>query len=848
MKKTVLGILAHVDSGKTTLSEGMLYTSGHINRLGRVDHGDAFLDTDKIERERGITIFSKQAVFSFNGANITLIDTPGHTDFSAEAERSLSVLDYAVLVISATDGVQSHTRTLWNFLTHYGVPTFIFINKMDICHRTKDEILSDLSANLHDMCISFETKDETFFESLSFATDELMDEYLEKGEISDSSIADAIKQRAVFPCFFGSALRNDGIKELLEGITTYGKDTVYPSSFGAKVFKISEDDRGNRLTHIKITGGTLHVKDVITIKGKEEKINEIRIYSGDKFASAQQAEAGVVCAVTGITSAMCGDTIGDDETVNVFLSEPVFSYSVRLPDGTNFAEALAIFRKLEQEDTQLKVSLNGNPQKINIRIMGKIQLEVLRRVLSDRFSLDVEFEKGTIVYKEAPASVVEGVGHYEPLRHYSEVHLLIEPAKRGSGLTFLSRCSEDTLARNWQRLILTHLNEKTHLGTLTGSQLTDAKITLVSGRADKNHTDGGDFRQATYRAVRQGLMQAEMTLLEPYYSFVLDVPTSSTGRALTDLDKMGAGFSSPEVVGDITRITGKAPVSAIMDYHQSVIAYTKGNGRLSLQFSGYDICHNADEVVTAIGYDPCADLENSPDSVFCSHGAAISVKWDEVFDYMHLPLIAGEPEDVIPEREVRQSGPIKYTDEELLAIFERTYGKVKEKRSKSHSAERTAKPYKGKEIVFGPEYLLIDGYNIIHAWDELRTVFASSPDTARQILINRLCNYAAMKQNNVILVFDAYKVKGNVREIEKVNNITIVYTKEAETADTYIEKTSKELSKTYRVRVATSDSLEQMIIFGNGAVRVTSEEFQKEVSDTERQMRDLINNLTSHEN
>jgi len=848
MKKTVLGILAHVDSGKTTLSEGMLYTSGHIKRLGRVDHGDAFLDTDKIERERGITIFSKQAVFSFNGTQITLIDTPGHTDFSAEAERSLSVLDYAVLVISATDGVQSHTRTLWNFLSHYGIPTFIFVNKMDICHHTKEEVLNDISSNLSDMCISFEEKNDSFYESLSFASDDLMNEYLEKGSVSDESIADAIKQRAVFPCFFGSALKNDGIKELLFGITTYGKDTVYPSSFSAKVFKISEDDRGNRLTHLKITGGTLSVKDVITIKGKEEKINEIRIYSGDKFTQSQKMHAGEVCAVTGITSALSGDTIGDAEAETTLLSEPVFSYSVRLPDSINISEALQIFRKLEEEDTQMKVSLNGNPQKINIRIMGKIQLEVLRRILSDRFSLDVEFEKGSIVYKETLSSVVEGVGHYEPLRHYSEVHLLIEPDKRGSGLTFSSKCSEDFLARNWQRLILSHLNEKIHLGTLTGSQLTDAKITLVSGRADKNHTDGGDFRQATYRAVRQGLMQAEMILLEPYYSFTLEVPTSSTGRALTDLDQMGASFSSPEVAGDVSLIKGKAPVSAIMDYHQSVIAYTKGNGRLTLQFSGYDVCHNQDEIVSTIGYDPCADLDNSPDSVFCSHGAAISVKWDEVFDYMHLPLINNEPDDIIADQGVRKSGPIQYTDEELLAIFERTYGKVKEKRPKSHSAERTAKPYKGKEIVFGPEYLLIDGYNIIHAWDELSKIFSESPDTARQVLINRLCNYAAMKQNNVILVFDAYKVKGNIREIEKVNNITIVYTKEAETADTYIEKTSKELAKTYRVRVATSDSLEQMIIFGNGAVRVTADEFYRELCDEEKRMRDLINNLTSTEN
>ncbi len=840
MKKTVLGILAHVDSGKTTLSEGMLYTSGHIKRLGRVDHGDAFFDSDKIERERGITIFSKQAVFSFDDLTVTLIDTPGHIDFSAEAERSLSVLDYAVLVISATEGVQSHTRTLWNLLSHYGVPTFVFINKMDISHLGKEEILDDLCTNLSDMCISFDKKDDAFFETLSFAGDELMNEYLENGKISDASIADAIKQRTVFPCFFGSALKNDGIKELLYGIKTYCSEKIYPSSFSARVFKISEDDRGNRLTHLKITGGMLCVKNVLTIKGKEEKVNEIRIYSGEKYTPAQSVKAGDICTVTGITSALSGDTIGEGETESTLLSEPVFSYAVRLPDDANFAEALSVFRKLEQEDTQMKVTLSGNPQRINVRIMGEIQLEVLKRILNDRFSLSVEFEKGTIVYKETPLTSVEGVGHYEPLRHYSEVHLLIEPAKRGSGLTFSTKCPEDNLARNWQRLILTHLREKTHLGTLTGSALTDAAITLVSGRADKKHTDGGDFRQATYRAVRQGLMQAEMELLEPYYSFILEIPSASTGRALTDFDKMGASFSPPDARGDITRIKGKAPVSAIMDYHKSVIAYTKGNGRLSLQFCGYDICKNQEEVVQSIGYDPCADLENSPDSVFCSHGAAISVKWNEVFDHMHLPLIDAEPKNTIVQQAVNKKGPIEYTDAELLQIFERTYGKIKEENPKIHNTERTAKPYKSREVAFGPEYLLVDGYNIIHAWDELKSIFKDSPDTARHILTQRLCNYCAMKQNNVILVFDAYKVQGSVREIEKINNITVVYTKEAETADAYIEKASKELAKNYRVRVATSDNLEQLIIFGNGAVRVSAQEFYSELCEVERQMRQLI--------
>lgn len=840
MKKIVLGILAHVDSGKTTLSESLLYTSGQISKLGRVDHGDAFLDTNQIERDRGITIFSKQAVFTFADTSFTLIDTPGHADFSAEAERSLGVLDYAILVISASDGVQSHTRTLWNFLSHYNVPTFIFVNKMDICQKSKEDIIAELSDKLSEACLSFENMDDSFYEAAAFGSDELMEEYLQNGNLSDSSIVDAIRCRTLFPCFFGSALKNQGVDKLLSAVDKYTAESSFLSEFGARVFKISEDDKGNRLTHVKITGGKLKVKTVLNVNSQNEKINEIRIYSGEKYTSVQEVTAGEVCAVTGITSALPGDGLGADRGEAKMLSESVFTYCVRLPDSVDIAQALPVFRKLEQEDTQLQVTLSGNPQKINIRIMGEIQLEVLKRILADRFSLEVEFEQGSILYKETVADTVEGVGHYEPLRHYSEVHLLIEPAKRGSGLSFAAKCGEDVLARNWQRLVLTHLAEKTHLGTLTGSPLTDVKITLINGRAHQKHTEGGDFRQATYRAVRQGLMQAEMVLLEPYYSFSLEIPTSSTGRALTDFQQMGAAFEPPEAFGDITRITGKAPVSAIMDYHKDVVAYTRGTGRLSLQYCGYEPCKNQEEVVTSFAYEPCADLDNTPDSVFCAHGAGFTVKWDKVFDHMHLPLLDTDPKEYVPQSVRRSSGSITYDDAELLRIFEQTYGKIKNEKPKTYVAERTSKPYKGRDVVLGPEYLLIDGYNIIHAWEELREIFEDSPDTARTVLINRLCNYQAMRRNNVILVFDAYKVKGNTREIEKINNITVVYTKEAETADTYIEKTSKELSRNYRVRVATSDNLEQIIVFGNGAVRVNAEDFHSEVICAENEMRTFV--------
>ena len=840
MKQITIGILAHVDSGKTTLSESFLYNAGQISKLGRVDHGDAFLDTNEIERDRGITIFSKQAVFNIDNTRITLVDTPGHVDFSAETERTLCVLDYAVLVVSGTDGVQSHTRTLWSLLSHYNIPVFIFVNKMDLPNEGKEAVIDNLKTGLSEGCVDFSALDDEFYENAALLGNSLMNEYLEEGTICLESLIKAVNSRKIFPCFFGSALKNEGVKEFLAAINDYTLPKNYPEAFGARVFKITEDEKGTRLAHLKITGGSLKVKTLITKDGWSEKINEIRIYSGNKYTSVQEVSSGEVCAVTGLSKISAGDGIGEDVGEERFFSEPVFTYSVRLPDNMDITRALPMFRRLEQEETQMQVRLGGIPEKINVRIMGEIQLEVLKRVLADRFGLEVEFEEGSILYKETISNSVEGVGHYEPLRHYSEVHLLMEPGEPGSGISISSKCSEDVLARNWQRLILTHLSEKDHLGVLTGSPITDIKITLVNGRAHNKHTDGGDFRQATYRAVRQGLMQAESVLLEPYYSFVLELPTSSTGRALTDFQQMGAEFEPPVSGGDITRIKGKAPVSAISGYHKEVVAYTHGTGRLSLSFSGYEPCKNADEVIGQIGYNPLSDQDNTPDSVFCAHGAGFVVSWDEVFDHMHLPLADSAHAEYVPKASGHLGGSITASDDELMRIFEQTYGKIKTDKPKNYAAERTAKPYKSHQINLGPEYLLIDGYNIIYAWEELKKISDDNPDAARNILINRLCNYQAMKKNNVIVVFDAYKVKGNIGEIERVGNVTVVYTKEAETADTYIEKTSKELSKTYRVRVATSDREEQMIVFGNGGVRVSADEFRAELDLVEKEMRRFV--------
>ena len=840
MKKFVMGILAHVDSGKTTLSESMLYTSGVIRKQGRVDHKDAFLDNNTIERERGITIFSKQAVFKYEDMEFTIVDTPGHVDFSAEMERTLNILDYAVLVVSGTDGVQNHTETLWKLLSDYNVPTFIFVNKMDISQKSMQEIISELKAKLSDGCINFsEFSDETL-EELAMSDEALMNSFLEKGEVLDEDIKKAIEKRRVFPCFFGSALKNNGTKQLLDGFLRFFKEKQYPEEFGARVFKISADEQGKRLVHIKVTGGVLKVRDEVL---KDEKVNGIRIYSGEKFTVEDAVSAGTVCAVTGLDSVNCGAGLGYEHDFSDTVLEPVLNYSVILPEGVDIHKALQSLKKLEEEEPQLNVVWNERYQEINVRLMGEVQLEILKRIIYERYGFLPEFGQGTIAYKETVLSTSEGVGHFEPLRHYAEVHLLIEPGKRGSGVRFFTKCSEDELDKNWQRLILTHLEEKTHIGVLTGSPITDIKITLVSGRAHKKHTEGGDFRQATYRAVRHGLMRAENVLLEPWYKFKLSVPQENTGRAMTDIQNMGASFLPPETIGDLTVLEGSCPVAKMRGYHTDVISYTKGKGRLLCVFDGYRECKDAEKIIEEMGYNPEADTENTPDSVFCSHGAGFVVKWNEVEDYMHIESCLLDEEEPIEQKISNYVSSIA-TDSELMRIFEKTYGPVKRNVHAAMEIRKTSdelkKTVRKKLKPQGDKYLLIDGYNIIFAWDDLKEQAKESLDLARNSLIARICNYQGFSDFKVILVFDAYKVKGNLGEVERVHNVDVVYTKEAETADMYIEKVTHELGKNHRVRVATSDNLEQLIILGAGAVRVSASEFLKEVEETEKQIKEFL--------
>ncbi len=841
MKRLVLGILAHVDSGKTTLSEALLYNSGAIRTQGRVDHKNAYLDTNEIEKDRGITIFSKQAIIKNETAEITLLDTPGHVDFSAEAERVLSVLDYAVLLISAPSGVQSHTLTLWNLLSHYKIPTFLFINKTDLFNEGKDSLLTEIKSKLSPLCQDFSCIDDAFFENAATNSEELLDEYLRSGEIKTNSLKDAIKGRKIFPCFFGSALKGDGVNEFLTSLFTLTKETLYPKDLGGKVFKISEDDKGQRLTHVKITGGSLQVKNTLPGKDGEEKINEIRLYHGKSYTSLNEALPGQVVALTGLSSVDAGTGIGFEKNPPSLLTESVFTYTVALKEGTDLSYALSAFRKVEAEETKLSVSFSEDTGKIDVSVMGKIQLEVLKRILSERFSLDVDFESRKILYKETIKGKSYGFGHFEPLRHYAEVHLLLEEAPRGSGLLFATDISEDLLSKNWQRLILTHLSEKTHRGVLTGAPLTDVKITLINGKAHLKHTEGGDFRQATYRAVRQGLMQGESQLLEPYYDFSLRLPTKNLGRALSDLDRMGASFSSPVTDAEISIVKGRAPVSLISEYPDEINSYTHGEGNISFSFSGYDKCVNSEEVIEKSGYDPEGDLRNSPDSVFCAGGSGFLVKWNEVTNYMHLPM----PESQEKEIPLLTEPPKKknYSEDELMEIFERTYGKIKERKPDDRrdtstnfsKKEKPAKPYK-----MLPIYLLIDGYNIIFSWPETKSLAEKNIDAARDLLIDKVCSYNALKDYNIILVFDAYKVRRPNRDIEDVNGIKVVYTKTAETADSYIEKTSKELIKNYRVVVATGDFLEQVIIFGHGASRISATEFFDEVQSSLSAMREII--------
>ena len=848
-----VGLLAHVDAGKTTLSESILYQSGAIRNLGRVDHQDAFLDTDEMERERGITIFSKQAVLTWKDTEITLLDTPGHVDFSAEMERVLQVLDCAVLVISGADGVQGHTETLWKLLTRYGIPVFLFVNKMDQEGTDCGKLLAELKSRFSEGCIDFgrvETGAEEVIEEIAVCDEQTMEEYLEKGSVAAASIRWLVAERKIFPCYFGSALHLQGVEELMNGICTYQMQKEYPAAFGAKVYKIARDGQGNRLTYLKVTGGTLKVKDVIGENG--DKVNQIRVYSGEKYELLSEADAGKVCAVTGLAETYPGQGLGAEKDSELPILEPVLTYRIILPDDCNVHTMLRDLKLLEEEEPELHIVWIEKSQEIHVQLMGDVQIEILQRIIKERFGVLVEFGEGSIVYKETIAAPVEGVGHFEPLRHYAEVHLRLEPGERGSGIQFDSECSEDVLDRNWQRLVLTHLEEKEHKGVLTGSVITDMKITLTSGKAHLKHTEGGDFRQATYRAVRQGLKKAESVLLEPYYEFRIELPSENVGRAMTDIQNRFGKFEAPETLGEMTVLTGIAPVSTLSGYQKEVIAYTGGRGRISLTLKGYDLCHNQEEVVAARGYDSELDLANPTGSVFCAHGAGFVVDWDEVEEYMHMERTLdqtgeeGLAEVTLPKR---RHSSIELTQEELDAIYVRTpdpvkqnHGPVtvcaKEKDREPGSAYTDPKwERRRREKEVRQEYLLVDGYNIIFSWEELRELSEKDIGAARGKLADILSNYQGYRKCTLILVYDAYKVEGNPGEVMKYHNIYIVYTKEAETADQYIEKTVRRIAKDAAVTVATSDGLEQVIILGQGANRMSAPGLKEEIERTLAEVR-----------
>lgn len=857
MENIVMGILAHVDAGKTTLSEGMLYLSGTVRKLGRVDHKDAFLDTYSLERDRGITIFSKQAVFSLGNRRINLLDTPGHVDFSAEMERTLQVLDYAVLVISGADGVQGHTETLWKLLKLYEIPTFIFINKMDQPGTDRESLLTELKERLDEGCIVFgKGKNVESLEEIAMTDEAVLDYFMEHETVRNEDICRLIRERKIFPCYFGSALKLDGVQELLAGFEEYMKPFDGKKEFGARVFKISRDDKGERLTFLKVTGGKLVVKMPIN---KEEKINQIRIYSGAKYEAVNEVEAGGVCAVTGLSSSYIGQGLGVEKGTAAPFLEPVLTYQMILPEGADTTKVLRELKQLEEEEPLLNIVWNPALEEIHVQLMGEVQTEILKTMIAERFHLDVEFGTGKIVYKETIKSPVVGVGHYEPLRHYAEVHLKMEPLEAGSGLVFDTDCSEDVLDRNWQRLILTHLQEREHPGVLTGAPITDMKITIVAGRAHLKHTEGGDFRQATYRAVRQGLKSAESLLLEPWYSFVLEVPSEQVGRAMSDIRQMNGSFEGPEAEDKqgMVRLTGTAPASEMRDYQREVWAYTKGRGRITLTLKGYEPCHNAEEVIEEIGYDSERDVDNPTGSVFCAHGAGFLVKWDEVPEYMHIKedFLAEKPGIEQDEVMAVQMGnhcnysggySSSYDDDpELLTIMEREFGSKQKERDRysSYRKQTVSTPVRHTTVIKEnepkKEYLLVDGYNIIFAWEELNELAKASIDAARNKLMDILSNYQGFIGCTLILVFDAYKVKGNQGEVQKYHNIYVVYTKEAETADQYIEKTTHEIGRKYKVTVATSDALEQVIVMGQGAYRISARDFYEEVERTEKQIREI---------
>ncbi|MCI8599919.1 MAG: GTP-binding protein [Lachnospiraceae bacterium] len=852
-----IGLLAHVDAGKTTLAESILYQSGKIRKPGRVDHGNAYLDTYELERSRGITIFSKQAKLALGDWDMILLDTPGHVDFSAEMERTLQILDYAILVISGADGVQGHVRTLWRLLSCYKVPVFLFVNKMDQEGTDHQKLLEELKHKLDERCVDFtKEQQDSLWEEMAVCSEELLESYLEKGFLETGEIAAQIGARNIFPCYFGSALKMVGVEEFLKGISCYSQCPEYPREFGAKIYKISRDAQGNRLTHMKITGGCLKVKMPLSgISGGEaweEKADQIRVYSGASFETVEKAPAGAVCAVTGLTHTRPGDGLGRETKGREPLLEPVLAYQVLLPGDCDVHEMLRKLRRLEEELPELHIVWKEQTGEIHVQVMGKVQLEILRNLIQERFGLSVEFGPGSIVYKETIENVVEGVGHFEPLRHYAEVHLLLEPGEPGSGLVFETTCSEDVLDRNWQRLILTHLEEKRHLGVLTGSELTDVKITLAAGKAHLKHTEGGDFREATYRAVRQGLKQAKSVLLEPFYEFRLEIPTDKVGRAMSDIQKMSGSFSEPMQEGGMAILTGSAPVSAMQEYQSEVHAYTRGTGRLSCTLKGYGPCHNAGEVIEAIGYNSEQDVENPTGSVFCTHGAGYYVSWDQVPSHMHLESVWKTTDSDVSKSimgETRTSEREKtsgWADEkELEEIFVRTYGPIRRDRQGVGRVERAFRSepevplaYRKKSQKSEKEYLLVDGYNIIFAWESLKELAEVNLEAARGKLMDILCNLQGYRKCTLILVFDAYRVEGNRGEVLKYHNIHVVYTKEAETADQYIEKVAHELGRKYQVTVATSDALEQVIILGQGARRLSAQGLLEEVESVNEEIRD----------
>ena len=889
-KNINIGLLAHVDAGKTTLSEALLYATGQIRALGRVDHQDAFLDTDAQERARGITIFSKQARLRLNSEpsiSITILDTPGHVDFSAEMERTLQVLDYAILVISGTDGVQGHTRTLWRLLRHYNIPTFLFVNKMDLPGADKEVVQQQLKTELSDGCVDF-TKDsgEAFFEETAMGSEALLDEYMEQGSIAEEHLAHAVAKRELFPCYYGSALKVEGVKELLAGFAKYHRVPEYEDEFSARVYKIGRDAKGARLTYLKVTGGTLHVKDRISYDGLEEKVDQIRLYSGEKFETAEAVEAGEVCAVTGLTTTVPGQGLGAQQESSVPVLEPVLNYRIYLPDEVNAVEMMEKLKQLEEEDPQLHILWNEQLQEIHAQMMGQVQIEVLTQLIKERFGVVVVFGQGNIVYKETIAKPVEGVGHFEPLRHYAEVHLLLEPGEPGSGIEVASVCSEDVLDKNWQRLIATHVEEKEHRGVLTGSALTDVKVTILTGRAHVKHTEGGDFRQATYRAIRQGLKSTESVLLEPYYSFILQVPMEYVGRAMTDLEQRFARAESPQFATTAARematITGKAPVATMQDYVSLVHAYTKGLGHLTLELWGYDECHNPAEVIAQMHYDSEEDFRNPTGSVFCAHGSGYVVPWDEVPEHMHLPYVyhGDESEEALAasartqnafsaedaqalagnrrrtsfEKAVSGMSSVEL-DAQLADVYAREFGmgkndiaedqrrkwsgKKKNEYEGLSGKPRTVKHDKHGNPIYpkkspGEEYLIVDGYNIIFAWEDLKELSRINIDSARDALKDVLSDYQGYKGCHLLLVFDAYKVKGNAGKRETFHNIEVVYTKQDETADAFIEKTVFGIRDRYRVTVATSDGLEQQTVMSLGALRMSARELKEHIEMTKR--------------